>query len=93
MWIAHTQVAALVAVASFSSVTAICDICGVRYEGIKDYSTPFESPTAFPTCNYYREAACCNATTVQEYDSLSTFLLFEPISSPISHSDTIYGLD
>lgn len=48
----------------WDGVQATCDVCGVRYEHIKDYSTPFEQDGTFPTCSYYKDAACCTAETV-----------------------------
>jgi hypothetical protein len=42
----------------------------VQYEHIKNYSTPFEETGTFPTCSYYKDAACCSADTVQQCDPL-----------------------
>ena len=52
------------AVLALAQAEGTCDVCGVRYEHIKDYSTPFEEGGAFPTCAYYKDAACCSAETV-----------------------------
>eukprot|EP00892_Ulva_mutabilis_P010740 jgi/Ulvmu1/8038/UM004_0275.1 len=43
-----------------------CDVCTVRYEHIKDFSTPFEEGKQYPTCKYYQDAACCSQETVQQ---------------------------
>ena len=48
----------------WGGVRGTCDVCGVRYDHIKDYSTPFEQDATFPTCAYYQDAACCTAETV-----------------------------
>jgi hypothetical protein len=53
-------------------VGAVCDICAVRnpHTG-KDYSTPFDgAATDFPACKNYKDAACCDAKTVQKCASV-----------------------
>ena len=43
-----------------------CDVCAVRYDHIKDFSTPFEEGMTHSTCKYYQDAACCSHDTVQQ---------------------------
>jgi hypothetical protein len=57
------------------SVGAVCDICSVRnpHSG-NDYSTPFDGPaTNYPACKNYKDAACCDAKTVQECEFCSVW--------------------
>lgn len=61
---ADMGLSALLVLLCWGSVRGTCDVCGVRYDHIKDYSTPFEQHATFPTCAYYQDAACCTAETV-----------------------------
>jgi hypothetical protein len=57
-------------------VGGVCDICAVRnpHTG-KDYSTPFDgAATDFPACKNYKDAACCDAKTVQKCASVCCVL-------------------
>lgn len=63
-------VAAALAAAWPQVAQATCDVCTVRYDHIKDFSTPFEEGKQYPTCNQYKDAACCSHEIVTECASL-----------------------
>lgn len=64
-------IAAALAAAWPQAARATCDVCTVRYDHIKDFSTPFEQGKQYPTCNYYKDAACCSHDTVTKCATLS----------------------